>query len=60
VELQKLNSFLGLVELLENRSYFLFPPFFLIKKVEPKNQGCRKPAKNARIPAKEKLVTARE
>jgi hypothetical protein len=37
-----------------------FPPFFLIKKVEPKNQGCRKPAKNARIPAKEKQVTAIE
>jgi hypothetical protein len=38
----------------------LFPPFSLIKKVEPKNQGCRKPAKNARIPAKEKQVTAGE
>jgi hypothetical protein len=56
-ETQELNVLLGFPV---KRSSILFPPFFLIKKVEPKNQGCRKPAKNARIPAKEKPVTAIE
>jgi hypothetical protein len=31
-----------------------------MQKVEPKNQGCQKSAKNARFPAKEKQVTAIE
>jgi hypothetical protein len=73
IDLELLNSFISnevnscfrvfsivTIVIYKYRSYNLFPPFFLIKKVEPKNQGCRKPAKNARVPAKEKPVTAIE
>jgi hypothetical protein len=44
----KKNCFIFYLTFTTSR-YFSFPPFALMQKVEPKNQGCQKSAKNARF-----------